>query len=56
MREPLELEDDFELYAEALPEEADLQGITLQCIIVPPQCVIFCYPPEPPTLPQCVIW
>ena len=55
MREPLELDDDFELYAEALPEEADLKCLIPQCIIAPPQCVIFCYPPETPPLPQCVI-
>ena len=56
-------EEVFELYAEELPREADL-GLP-QCIIVPPQCVIACYPPDtgictvPPIdwgcMPQCVI-
>lgn len=56
MPEPLELDDTFELYAEVLPEEADLRSL---CdLIAPPQCVIACYPPDPggglPPM-QCVI-
>ena len=64
MEEQIEFDAEvFELFAEELPREADLAVGIPQCVITPPQCVIYCYPPEEPCLPpftwdcmpQCVI-